>query len=309
MDFLSSITRTILIVLLIHAVCGFHAATAQENKPVVVTTIAPIYSLTRLIAGDTVNLHLLVSKGSVHDYQLKPSDVRTIMHADMLIYVGKELEYFLETMLPSLPASTIQLELISLDKIFLLKKDAHHHGQAHHHYDEDREMKSVDPHIWLYWSNLARMAEEIALRLSVLRPDQATYYEAQLQDVQRQLLQSDVELMSRADALQDKPYVVMHDAYGYLQHHYKLGSVLVATKDTHDDVSIATIQTLRATIMKDHIPCLVYDEETPRSLKDTIMDGISIRQVMLNPLDIGGDKETLVLRLIPTIIDQLSGCL
>lgn len=69
------------------------------NKIEVVTTFAPLYSFALNVAGDQAEVPNLVPIGaSVHVYQSKPSDVKKIAEADVLIKNGVHLEESLDDM-------------------------------------------------------------------------------------------------------------------------------------------------------------------------------------------------------------------
>jgi zinc transport system substrate-binding protein len=77
---------------------------ARAAEPKVVASIKPLHSLVASVMGDTGTPALLVGgMQSPHDYQLKPSQVELMHHADIVFYVGPGLETFLTRTLADLP--------------------------------------------------------------------------------------------------------------------------------------------------------------------------------------------------------------
>ncbi len=63
----------------------------------VLTSIKPIQMITtELTDGVTTPDVLLQSNASPHDYALRPSDVKKVSSADLVIWFGHDLEPFLE---------------------------------------------------------------------------------------------------------------------------------------------------------------------------------------------------------------------
>ena len=63
----------------------------------VLTSIKPIQMITtELMLGVGTPEVLVPNNASPHDYALRPSDVKRISHADLVIWYGHDLESFLE---------------------------------------------------------------------------------------------------------------------------------------------------------------------------------------------------------------------
>src|SRR5689334_19103754 len=68
-------------------------ASAREPKLKVVTTVAPHADLIREIAGDRVDLVQMIPDGTdSHTFEPRPSDVRYLQDADLIVLNGLHLE-------------------------------------------------------------------------------------------------------------------------------------------------------------------------------------------------------------------------
>tara|TARA_R110001583_G_scaffold4077_7_gene24374 strand:+ start:1573 stop:2559 length:987 start_codon:yes stop_codon:yes gene_type:complete len=83
---------------------------ATEN-PQVVVSIKPIHSLVSAVMEGVATPTLLVKTGSPHAYTLRPSEAKALANAGLVIWVGHELESFLEKPLQTVANNAQKLEL------------------------------------------------------------------------------------------------------------------------------------------------------------------------------------------------------
>ncbi len=83
------------------AIASLVVTCAASASPLsIVTTIKPLALIVNDIAGPRANVDVLLpTNASPHDYALKPSDIKKLKTADMVVWVGPELELFLEKVL------------------------------------------------------------------------------------------------------------------------------------------------------------------------------------------------------------------
>ena len=75
----------------------------SDGKISVVTTIFPYYDFVRQLAGDKVDIRLLLSPGSdPHSYEPKPSDITAIENCDIFICNGGESDEWVDGVLSSI---------------------------------------------------------------------------------------------------------------------------------------------------------------------------------------------------------------
>src|SRR5512134_3448441 len=96
--------KNLLILPAVLCVQAFFSLARADGPPRVVATIKPIHSLVAAVMQGVGEPRLLIAGGaSPHTYQLKPSDARALQNADVIFWVGQDLERFLEKPLASLP--------------------------------------------------------------------------------------------------------------------------------------------------------------------------------------------------------------
>ena len=115
----------------------------------VVTSVKPVHSLVSGVMEGVGKPDLIVKgAASPHTYSLKPSQAKQLEEADLVFWMGHELESFLEKPLKAISSKAKVIELIDspgLKKLDMREGgafDEHghdEHGQDEHHDDEKEE--------------------------------------------------------------------------------------------------------------------------------------------------------------------------
>ena len=197
--------RTLFITLFL-SIFSFNSTVSADVK--VVTSIKPIHSLAAYVMDGVGKPNVIVDGyNSPHGFSLKPSHAKMIENADLIIWVGEDLEAFLEKPLDSIAKKATKVELMDLKGIKKLKfreknifegHDDHGHkeddhddhakkedGHDDHDHDKDEHKEDghddhgheghahgeFDPHIWLDPLNAKKILKEMAKHL--IENDQA----------------------------------------------------------------------------------------------------------------------------------------
>ena len=84
----------------------------------VVASIKPIHSLVSAISEGIGEPTLLVKgAGSPHTYSLKPSQAKQLQEADVIFWMGHDLEAFLENSINNIAANAMTISLIESDEL------------------------------------------------------------------------------------------------------------------------------------------------------------------------------------------------
>ncbi|SNT15680.1 zinc ABC transporter substrate-binding protein [Tropicimonas sediminicola] len=125
------------------------ATTATAEVPSVAVDIAPVHSLVAQVMGDLGAPTLIVPQGaSPHSHAMRPSEARALSEAGLVVWVGEDLEPWLETPIRNLGQSarvltlsevpgTVQFEMRE-DAVFSMEEDTEHHdGDTDHDGHDD----------------------------------------------------------------------------------------------------------------------------------------------------------------------------
>jgi zinc transport system substrate-binding protein len=98
---------------------GFISLISSANADVrVVTSIKPIHSLVSYIMDGIGKPDVIVDGyNSPHNFSLKPSHAKMLENADLVIWIGEDLENFLEKPLNTIAKKAKNLEIMDLKGI------------------------------------------------------------------------------------------------------------------------------------------------------------------------------------------------
>lgn len=279
--------------------CGA-AAGAHAEAPRVVASIQPLHSLVAAVMQGVAEPRLLVSgHASPHDYALRPSEARALREADVVFRVGPMLEGFLDKPLATLAAGTRVLNLVDANGIVLLEMrhgerwPAHDHAGAavtHHHRDEQApgaEHGRVDPHIWLDPDNAAAMLRAIRDALASADQPNATRYRDNAETALQRIAASRQGWRARLAPVRARPFVVYHDAFQYLEHHFGLNAIGAVTIDPERQPSAMHLRALLERMKTTGAVCVFGEPQFQPALVGMILESSGGRAASLDPLGAG----------------------
>ncbi len=245
----------------------------------VVASIKPLQLIAQEVVGDLGETEVLIPPGaSPHHYALKPSDRRKLAAADLVIWVGPELELFLAKTLQGSRAPVLQLlDDTGHEAQDALERAAGDDGHEHHHHGRD-------PHIWLDPVQALQLAAQVKDRLTQLLPEQAARLEANYRAFGAALLQADRELRQQLAPLRDKGFYVFHDGYGHLVEHYGLKQLGYFTLDPGRQPGARHLAEIRAQLERQAAVCVFSEPQFKAAVVAAVTEGLAIGHGELDPL-------------------------
>ncbi len=279
-----------------------HADVKTDIK--VVTTIKPLHSLISRIMETRGEPQLIIEgTNNPHTFVFKPSHAKMIEEADIIFWIGEDLEAFMEKPLDSLAekAQVISfMELSSIEKLKFREKnifddhDGHedeHEGHEdeddHGHKDDHKDAHAhahgeFDPHIWLDPENAKEMVKIIRDELIKIDPDGQRQYSVNTAGATLELdnLINSVE----KELSKDISYIVFHDAYQYFENRF--GVIPAGALTLNPDVlpgakQIADIQDV---INDKGIKCIFSEPQYNPKIIETIGNDMKISTGVMDPL-------------------------
>ncbi len=137
---------------LIISILSFLTLLSPANAEIkVVASIKPIHSLASYLMDGVGKPDLIVDGyASPHGFAMKPSHAKMLQNADIIFWVGEDIENFLEKPLNSIAKKAEKIELMKIKGVTKLKFrernifDEHDHG--HKEDDHDDHAKKEDDH-------------------------------------------------------------------------------------------------------------------------------------------------------------------
>ncbi|WP_019645443.1 zinc ABC transporter substrate-binding protein [Novispirillum itersonii] len=274
-------------------------ARADSPVPVVVTSITPVYALTGAIMEGVGEPVRLIPQGqSPHTHVLKPSDARAVSKADVIFWVGPELEGTLPKTLTTAPKTAQIVPLLrSLGEAALPLRDGenwesghdhdHDHGHSHGHdhgkATADEHEDGLDPHAWLDPQNAKAWAATIAATLSARDPAHAMQYAANLTKTEQQLTALETALQEKIAPAKAQKVLVFHDAYQYLERRFGLQVIGAVTIDPSRAPSAKHLKALQAKVQEQGVTCLYAEPEFPDAVLRTVAQGVKAKVITVDP--------------------------
>lgn len=284
--------------------CPWPAAGA----PTVLVTIKPIHSLVAAVMEGAGTPQLLIGgANSEHSYALKPSDAAKLARAQVVFWVGPELETFLSGPLRNLAPHARVVALGHVAGMHLL---AARPGGLWHGPPQRANGGDINPHVWLDPANAIAMVRAITVTLAGADPAEAARYRANETKLIATLTALDGRIAARLSPLRHRPYLVFHDAYPYFEAHYGLKAIGAVAVEPDRPVSPRRVATLRAAIEDGRALCIFREPQFPPALVRTLAEGTHVRIGVLDPL--GADLPAgprLYPMLLQRLADGLAACL
>ena len=113
----------------------------------VVTSIKPIHSLASYLMDGVGKPDLIVDGfNSPHGFSMKPSHAKMLQNADLIFWIGEDLESFLEKPLNSIAKKAEKIELIEIKGLNVLKFRERNIFDEHDHDDHAKKEDDHDDH-------------------------------------------------------------------------------------------------------------------------------------------------------------------
>ncbi|SUT99416.1 high-affinity zinc transporter periplasmic component [Actinobacillus lignieresii] len=295
-------------------------ATAVSNADVL-TTIKPLgFIASAITEGVTESKVLLPVTASPHDYSLKPSDVEQLKSAQLVVWVGEDLETFLEKSIDKLPKEKV----LSLDGVPAIKAivdatekhehdhDDHKHDHAghDHHHDHEGHSHDKDWHIWFSPEASLAAAEQIAARLSAQLPEQKAKIAENLATFKANLIAKNEQIRNQLAAVKGKGYYTFHDAYGYFERAYGLTSLGSFTINPSVAPGAKTLSVIKKNVAAHKAQCLFAEPQFTPKVIESLSKGTQVKVGQLDPLGAKIElSQTAYSQFLQAIADEFSQCL
>ncbi len=220
---------------------------------------------------------LVPPEASPHHYALKPSEMRRIAEADLVIWVGPELELFLVKPLQQTEAQILQL---LMDEEPGTEADA----DRHHHEGEDGHHHETDAHIWMDPVLMLEAAQKMRDTLIEIAPEHSDRLAANYDRFAAALLARDKDLRQRLAPLRDRGFFVFHDAYGRFVEHYGLRQLGYFTVDPGRQPGARHLGEIRRQLADQQAVCVFSEPQFRAAVVEAVTAGTGVRHGELDPL-------------------------
>ena len=236
-----------------------------NGKLNVVTTVAPISSIVRNVAGTRVNLRGVVPDGTnSHTFEPAPSDAKILAQADLVIVNGLQLE-----------EPTMELAEANLKdgaEIYTLGDQTITPEEYRYDFSFPEEDGKPNPHLWVNVPFAMKYAELAGAKLSERDPANADYYKQNLAAYLDLLTELDAGIMATVQTIpeQNRKLLTYHDSYAYFAAHYGMTVIGAVQPSDFSEPSPREVAALIDQVKAEGIPAVFGSEVFPSSVLEQI---------------------------------------
>jgi len=306
----------------------------------VVASIKPIHSLASYLMDGVGKPDLIVDGyNSPHGFALKPSHAKMLQNADLIFWVGEDLESFLEKPLKSIAKKAEKVELMEikgLNKLEFRERnifDGHDdHGHDEHKEDEHKEHGHKedkhddhghkedkhddhhehahgehDPHIWLDPMNAKVILSEMAEHLIENDQENASKYKANLKKAHKDL--DKLTKKVKSDLNKDFKSIVFHDAYQYFEKRFGVNILGAFTVNTDVLPGAEKLSEIREVIEHEKVSCIFSEPQFNTDIIKAVAKDTNIKTGVIDPLGATlNPGKTLYFDLIKNMSSSFKSC-
>jgi len=303
----------------------FAANTSANADIKVVTSIKPIHSLASYLMDGVGKPDLIVDGyNSPHAFAMKPSHAKMLQNADLIFWVGEDMESFLEKPLNSIAKKAEKIELMEIKglnklefrerNIFEEHEDHGHDEHKEHGHKEDKHDDHQghahgehDPHIWLDPMNAKVILSEMAEHLIENDQKNEAKYKENLKKAHKDLDKLTKKVKSELN--KDFKSIVFHDAYQYFEKRFDVNILGAFTVNTDVMPGAEQLAEIREVIEHDKVSCIFSEPQFNPDIIKAVAKDTNVATGVIDPLGATLDPgKDLYFDLIGNMSKSFKGC-
>lgn len=275
-------------------------AVPAQAKLQIVVSIKPLALIAQEVAGNHADVAtLLPVTASPHDYPLKMSDHQRLRAADLVVWIGPELESFLARPLANIAANKL-LTSYQLSGLYWPQADTSNHNHTSHMH------ANKDPHLWLDPRNAVVIAQAIATRLGQQQPAFAAQFQANARQFTAAVQLVDKQIAQQLESVKGAGFAVYHEGYGHFVGRYNLHQVAYVTYTPERRPGARHLKELREVLAKEG-ECLFMEPHYQAQGMEEMAKTLNLRIGLLDP--IGDQQITSYQQLMQQLSRSFLACL
>ena len=298
-------SRLLLSLLLIFLFKSIHA----QSAPMVVVSIKPIHSIVQSLMEDVASPELLLnSNNSAHTFHLKPSQIKMIENADLVVTIGDEFEIGLRRAFQNFDES----KRLEISRMASLKTHKYRADKLYEKDPQDTNQDDLrnDMHLWLDIDDMKKISKHINSLLIDIDPDNENKYNENLSSLMSKLDALQIEIEKQMLPFSSEIYATYSDTIQYFEKKYNLGRPIIVTPYHGARLSINRTLASKNTINDLDVSCLFYGTDVRKSQISVLSEGLDLKAYKIDILgqefDQGPDQ---YFKFMQNITNQVTLCL
>jgi ABC-type Zn uptake system ZnuABC Zn-binding protein ZnuA len=236
-----------------------------QDRPLVVTTVAPLTNIALNVGGTRVRLAQIVPDGSdSHTFEPTPSDAMTLGQADLIVVNGLNLE----TSTLALAESNKQASA----RLLLLGDNTITRDQWVFDFSFPEDQGDPNPHLWMNPLYALRYAELIRDQLQEIDPASAAYYDQNTARFAARIAQLDQAIAGTIQTIpaENRKLLTYHDSFAYFAPRYGLTVIGAVQPADFAEPSPRELAALIDQLKAERVPAIFGSEVFPSSIIDQL---------------------------------------
>jgi zinc/manganese transport system substrate-binding protein len=242
----------------------FSTASPLYAEVKAMATVLPVYIFAKNVIGNGATLGLLMPPGTdLHEFALRPKDMKAINEADVIFSNGASLESFMEDGLKG-------RKVIDTSKgIKLIKKGG-----------------IPDPHIWLDPINAIAQVKNIRDEMIKIDPRKKELYEGNARAYIKRLVALDAKIRNALSGLKRRHLITYHEAFNYFAGRYGLTPHAIKGLGI-EDAGPGNLKEVYDIVRREAVPAVFVEKGFPESSVERLKRDLGVRVCALDALETG----------------------
>jgi len=237
-----------------------HSGLSAQDKPRVVASASMIFDMAKNIAGDLVDLEMIVPiGGDPHIHEPTPDNARLVNKADLVLINGLTFEGWMNELIEN--SGTTGKTVTVTDGINVLRSLTY--------------KNSTDPHAWMVASNGVIYADNIRKALTELLPEKSEVFKSNFEVYKSKLLELEIYIHEKIQKIpkEHRILITSHDAFQYYGQQYGLRLEAIMGISTDAEAQTSDIVRVNRVIEESNVPAIFIESTiNPKMMKQIASD-------------------------------------
>lgn len=243
----------------------------DPSRPLIITSIFPVYEIVKEIAGDQANVTLMVGANEdAHHYEPSAQTIASVNEADAFIYSSDVMEFWAESMLSVVENEELKVIELADGLDLSLAGDDHQEELEGENAHDDHDHEGLDPHFWLDPELIRTQIPLIVEVLVEIDPDGTEVYEQNATGLSLALEELDTAFHEAFAGAGQRSFVVQHQAFGHLARRYDLKQVSVGGLTTEVEPNPQDLIEIIEFVKAQDVGVIFYQSGAETSVAETI---------------------------------------
>lgn len=253
-----------------------NTSSKKDGKVNVVVSFNAMREFAQAVGKDKVNIVTMIPDGTEpHDFEPKPSDIKSLSNAKIFIYNGFGMESWAEEVIKSSGNNSLVAVQASDGSTPIENKDE----------NERKENGKYDPHLWLSLKGAQSEAKNIKDALVKVDPSNKSYYEKNFNDFSKELDTLYNEYDGKFKAVKNKGFVTGHAAFAYFCRDFGLKQESVEDVFAEGEPSTKKLTELIDYCKKNNIKTVFVEDMVSPKVSNTLASEVGAKVEQIHTIE------------------------